>query len=882
MLLNRKPQDGTIGLLTEAERTALFTKTKGLLENINTAVEPFSSYTEWQWRSKELIDYMVAYDLLKGAGYSNEALALTRIKLQEFAGNLHKQTITPYFGFVFFNQIKNNHTLMTTAALGLSAVVLNDVGSTDANLQPTKWINTGLFHLDNVLWRDANRQSDTLAVAGYAEGPYYFKYAFLNCLPFIRAMGNFLPDGRLPYTYNTTTRSIRNPFYDPAYDKLYDWITAIQMPDGRMPALEDSYIDMAMPELALTGKSKYLNPMAFTNLGPTQLNSLHKQLTDITVDMRAAYLAANLPYASPTNPKLLASPASGNLVFRSGNDTLASYLHLYGKNGQVQRVSGGHNHGDASSFILHAQGQLLALDPGYLSNTNRGSVGEGPHHNLILVDGAGPAMGTSGATNDAEGFIQNSVSTGRLSYGEVRTAYHGATITRKTLFVRDTYFLMADAISSSSPHTYTWQLHGYGQEGGNATTGTFQDSLAWHSATWQKNGVNLKAHVTATNGATGYAKANNGHEVTYNTLENHTTLQVQKAGEPKAQFLSLLHPYRTSAAKVKTISTAQTAALTTAGHTYQDLAFALGDTVATTLSSLPQVLTSDALFTFYSLDLTGEMAQAFLETGKTLTYGDSFQLTSSQRATLAWQKLNDLEVEGYASKSTIINASLNQAPLSVTGEKVEGFTYNPLTKKVQITLLGASSFKVNFGPDVLPVELMQFTGKRQQHTILLSWSTASEKDNKGFEVQRKTEEMQGFEPIGFVAGKGTSQVVNAYSFKDATASSSTVYYRLKQLDENHAFVYSKVIAVAGTKVAAPEFRVFPVPADEEVHLFYSPNAKEAKVKIARADGKVLQEFSFQREIKISTAHLIPGLYFLHLQDKEGKPLTSPRKLIIRH
>ncbi|MGV3587796.1 MAG: hypothetical protein ACO1OF_12385, partial [Adhaeribacter sp.] len=431
ILMDRKPAGGTLTTLLPEDRIRFIANVKSLLENINPAVEVVTNYTNWQWRSKELIDYMIAYDLLRGAGENETTLAVSKAKLQEFAGNLYNQSVTGFMGFYYFyNNIKNNHALMTAAALGLSAVVLNDATSTTAAQQPLNWINNGLYNIDNVLWRDAKRQSDSTAIAGYAEGPYYFKYAFLNVLPFVRAMGNFLPDGRNRYTYNGVSRSIRNPYYDPKYDLLYDWMSAILMPDGRYPALEDSYVDMGMPELALTGKSKYVQPLHLKNLASNQLNSLTEQLRDLTVDMRAAYLAANIEPSEAANNTLTVLPKSGNLVFRSGNDSLANYLHLYGKNGLAQSVTGGHNHGDASSFILHAKGQLLALDAGYLSSSYRDSVGKATNHNLILVDGSGPAIGTDGTTNDAEAFIQNTFNTKQLAYGEVRTAYLGANITR--------------------------------------------------------------------------------------------------------------------------------------------------------------------------------------------------------------------------------------------------------------------------------------------------------------------------------------------------------------------------------------------------------------------------------------------------------------------
>ena len=318
--------------LPDAQRNALVVNARGLLESINTNVEAFATlsgttpYTEWQWRSKELIDYLIAYDLLRGAGETATSLAASQARIQAFAGNLYLQSTKPLFSLTFYSTVKNNHTLMTAAALGLAAVVLNDATSPDRNQQPASWAGAGLYNIDNVLWRDAQRQSDSTQVAGYAEGPYYFKYAMLNCLPFFRAMGNFLPDSRLAYTFGTTTRCIRNPYYDPKYCLLYDWVMAILMPDGRLPALEDSYVDMGMPELALTGKSRYAKSGYFSKLSGTSMISATAQLRDITVDMRAAWLSAAVVPTLQSQPALTVLPGSGNLVFRSGNGSLATYL----------------------------------------------------------------------------------------------------------------------------------------------------------------------------------------------------------------------------------------------------------------------------------------------------------------------------------------------------------------------------------------------------------------------------------------------------------------------------------------------------------------------------------------------------------------------------
>jgi hypothetical protein len=891
LLMSRRPGAAGLEVLTPEETTTLLANTKSLLESLNTNVEVFANfsgtpYTEWQWRSKELIDYLIAYDLLRGAGETEASLAASQARLQEFAANLYTQSTKPFLGVTFYSYVKNNHTLMTAAALGMAAVVLNHVGGSSAAQQPLSWISAGLYNVDNVLWQDAQRQSSPTAVAGYAEGPYYFKYAFLNCLPFFRAMGNFLPDNTLPYTFGSTTRSIRNPYYDPRYDLLYDWITAILMPDGRFPALEDSYVDMGMPELALTGKSRYLKSLHFRNLAGLQLNSLTSQLRDITVDMRAAYLAANLTPTAPVLADLTVLPQSGNLIFRSGNDSLASYLHVYGKSGLAQTNSGGHSQGDAGSFILHAQGQLLALDPGYLSYGRRAEVGNANNHNLVLVDGAGPAIGVPSAPNDAEATIQNAWQTPQLAYGEVKTIYPGqnTTITRKTLFIRKSYYLMADFVAGTAAHTYTWQLHGYGLEGAAATdaTGTFTSSFGAHEAIWQKNGVSLLAHVTATGGASTYTTARQSHEVTYNATEDHTTLLVQKSGGTQTQFLTALYPFTSQRPTVTTTTDLATAGLANTDTDFTDVAFAQADTIFTSNTSgvLPQAVAADGLLNLYSVRTADNMlAQVFMEQGKLLTYGGIPVVQSAQRATISWQQDNPLRYKGYVSRGTTLTVSLGEAPTAVSG--AASYTYDATAQQLQLVFSQAGNFIVALAGSPLPVELVGFAGQRQADANVLTWRTASERANRGFTIQRRTAASPEFQPIGFVSGAGNAQQTSYYSFRDVEAPAATAYYRLAQTDQNGVISYSPVVAVPAANQLV-ELSVFPVPASQNLTVAYPNPLTEVYLRLLNQKGQTVLHQQFRQQVQLSVSSLAPGLYMLQAADAAGQPLAKPVKVPVVH
>lgn len=98
----------------------------------------------------------------------------------------------------------------------------------------------------------------------------------------------------------------------------------------------------------------------------------------------------------------------------------------------------------------------------------------------------------------------------------------------------------------------------------------------------------------------------------------------------------------------------------------------------------------------------------------------------------------------------------------------------------------------------IPVELVSFTAKQIDNQVELSWTTASELNNKGFEIQRSQlleKENQSWKTIGFVEGNGTTTEINTYSFIDNEVEQGKYYYRLKQIDLNGSYEYSKEVEI---------------------------------------------------------------------------------------
>ena len=111
-----------------------------------------------------------------------------------------------------------------------------------------------------------------------------------------------------------------------------------------------------------------------------------------------------------------------------------------------------------------------------------------------------------------------------------------------------------------------------------------------------------------------------------------------------------------------------------------------------------------------------------------------------------------------------------------------------------IAVAGSNKIKVYTPGVVIPVELTSFTADVQGNDVLLKWSTSSELNNNGFEIQRQFAE-SGFVTIGFVKGKGTTTEIQSYSYSDEQLPVGKYSYRLKQVDFLGTYEYSNPINV---------------------------------------------------------------------------------------
>ena len=164
----------------------------------------------------------------------------------------------------------------------------------------------------------------------------------------------------------------------------------------------------------------------------------------------------------------------------------------------------------------------------------------------------------------------------------------------------------------------------------------------------------------------------------------------------------------------------------------------------------------------------------------------------------------------------------------------------------------------------LPVSLIDFSAKANDNNIEIKWSTASEKDNAAFVVE-KSIDGQVWSAIGTVKGAKTSNIVNNYGLVDFKAVAGVQYYRLKQIDVDGTVNYSKAIAVNFSKASTLNVNLFPNPAKDALNITTENNASgEVNIQILNSMGETVYNQVVQAGLvqTIDIASFIPGVYYV--------------------
>jgi len=235
-----------------------------------------------------------------------------------------------------------------------------------------------------------------------------------------------------------------------------------------------------------------------------------------------------------------------------------------------------------------------------------------------------------------------------------------------------------------------------------------------------------------------------------------------------------------------------------------------------------------------------------------LVHGVCYELSVSEFA--PEMIVNKLELEGYP---------WNQQNFVVGKEKIDAIQF-PLADGPESTPVGSISMigegfsrlwtttsgytrsmstpgALNYNQSALPVELSSFSAVVITNGVKLNWRTETEVNNFGFEIERcaLSSERQAWDKIGFVNGNGNSNSPKDYSYEDKDLTAGKHLYRLKQIDNDGQFAYSKIVEVLFTKSLDYTLNQnYPNPFNPTTSIKFSlPQAENVKLTVYNLLGQ---------------------------------------------
>lgn len=186
---------------------------------------------------------------------------------------------------------------------------------------------------------------------------------------------------------------------------------------------------------------------------------------------------------------------------------------------------------------------------------------------------------------------------------------------------------------------------------------------------------------------------------------------------------------------------------------------------------------------------------------------------------------------------------------------------------------------------VIPVELSAFSLTTDNNNVNLNWSTASETNNSGFSIERKSQGVSDWKEVAFVSGKGTTTDRVNYNYTDKAVAVGNYIYRLKQIDFDGTFSYSNEIE---TEINPPSefalYQNYPNPFNPGTTIKFSlPVQSNVKLSLYNNIGQLVTEIvnssmeAGYHEVNFNGADLSSGVYFYSLEAGEFR---SVKKMLL--
>ncbi|MBT8392735.1 MAG: T9SS type A sorting domain-containing protein [Ignavibacteriaceae bacterium] len=191
--------------------------------------------------------------------------------------------------------------------------------------------------------------------------------------------------------------------------------------------------------------------------------------------------------------------------------------------------------------------------------------------------------------------------------------------------------------------------------------------------------------------------------------------------------------------------------------------------------------------------------------------------------------------------------------------------------------------------DFIPVELTAFFALVTERGVLLKWTTATEKNNSGFMIERSSNNVD-FNDVVFINGKGTTTEITDYEYVDNLTKPGMYYYRLKQIDFDGSFNYSNVVE---TEINGPEvfnlLQNYPNPFNPSTIIKFSvPIDSRIRIELFNTLGEKVDELTNRNysignhEINFDASILSNGVYYYTISANgiDGSTYYSTKKMVL--
>ncbi len=175
------------------------------------------------------------------------------------------------------------------------------------------------------------------------------------------------------------------------------------------------------------------------------------------------------------------------------------------------------------------------------------------------------------------------------------------------------------------------------------------------------------------------------------------------------------------------------------------------------------------------------------------------------------------------------------------------------------------------GLSVLPITLLDFEGQLTGNNSRLDWSTSFEAGSKGFEIERSYDGVH-FTDIGYLAAAGNSSVPLTYTFTDPLIAQENNYYRLRQIDQDGKFTYSKVVQIKDPNLTTRPFTVLSNPFTDHIDIVFGQQpVGKVNIRLLDMTGRALLSRSREpsggsrMSVDLSGTSISAGVYLLELR-----------------